>query len=180
MRCRARDGVYDIVVYQDAILLSRVAGTDPAMVGALLGALLASVVGALVGAVIGERIARVGASKRLQELFYAPPEHVFGTDRRNRFIRSGDVRVAQFWEFGPRQRVLVLSLRDGSTRRLKFDARFQSNSFAPETLRVSLEPVMETYRRRYRPATLVVGALVVLAALAIAVIGVAMLVGSGV
>ncbi len=167
LRARARGGVYDIVAYQDAILLSRATGTDPALIGALIGLVLVPVVGAIAGALIGERIARTGATNRVQELFYAPPEYVFGRDRRNRFIRAAHVTRARLWEYGARQRVLELELRDGSTRRLQFDARFQSNSFAPETLRIALGPSLEIERRRFRPLSAAVGAVVGLVGIAI-------------
>jgi hypothetical protein len=159
LRTRARGGIFDVVVYQDAILLSRANATDPALVGALIGLVVAPVLGAIVGAMVGERIARNSASKRLQELFYAPPEMLFDQSRKNRFIRSSDVRSARFWEFGSRQRILELRLRNGATRRLKFDARFESNSFAAETLRIALGPTMEVEHRRFRPASIAVGAI---------------------
>jgi hypothetical protein len=159
LRTRARGGIFDVVVYQDAILLSRANGTDPALVGALIGLVVAPVLGAIVGALIGERVARNGASKRLQELFYAPPELLFDQDRRNRFIRSGDVKSARFWEYGARQRILELHLRSGATRRIKFDARFQTNSFAAETLRVALGSALVVERRRFRPTSVAIGSI---------------------
>jgi hypothetical protein len=170
LRARARGGIFDIVVYQDAILLSRANGTDPAMVGALIGLVVAPVLGAVIGVMIGERVARNSASKRLQELFYEPPELLFGQNRKNRFIRATDVSAARFWEYGSRQRILELRLCNGSTRRLKFDARFQSNSFAAETLRIALGPTMEVERRRFRPASIAIGLILAVLVLLIVVL----------
>jgi hypothetical protein len=161
LRARARGGIFDIVAYQDAILLSRASTTDPALVGALIGLVVVPVIGAVAGGLIGESVARKSASARLQELFYAPPELVFGRHRKNRFFRAVDITSARFWEYGARQRVLELCLRDGSKRRLKFDARFHSNSFAAETLRIALGPAMAIEHRRHRPASIAVGAVLV-------------------
>jgi hypothetical protein len=160
LRARGRRAVYDIVVYQDALLLSRASGPDPALIGAVVGALLASVVGAIVGAFIGEHVARSGASKRAHELLYAAPEYVFGRDRRNLFIRSADVRYARFRAYGTHQRVLDLRLRDGSRCHMRFDVRLQSNSFATEALRISLGPRMRVEHHGFRGASLLPGALV--------------------
>ncbi len=178
LRAHARGGVYDIVAYQDAILLSRATGTDPALIGALIGLIVVPIVGAIAGALIGERIARSDAINRVQELFYAPPEYVFGRDRRNRFIRAAHVSRARLWEYGARQRVLELQLRDGSTRRLQFDARFQSNSFAPETLRIALGPSLEIEHRRFRPLSVAVGAIVGLVGIATVTMVVVAVVGA--
>ena len=169
LRTRARGGIFDVVVYQDAMLLSHANTTDPAMVGALIGLVIAPVVGAIVGVLIGERVARNSASKRLQDLFYAPPELLFDQDRKNRFIRASDVRRARVWEYGARQRILELQLRDGATWRLKFDARFESNSFAVETLRVALGPALEVEHRRFRPASVAIGAVLAVLVTMIAV-----------
>jgi hypothetical protein len=165
-------------VYQDAILVSRASGTDPVVIGALVGAFLASFFGAAVGALLGERIARKSAAKRLPELFYAAPESVFGADRRNRFIRSGDVRFARFVEYRGRRRLLELRMRDGSRCRLTFDVRFESNSFAREALRVSLAPRMRIERERVRIASVIWGATVGAAIILVSVGVVALLVAA--
>jgi hypothetical protein len=165
LRARGRGGVYDIVVYQDALVLARATGTDPAVIGTLVGAVFASVVGALVGALIGEWIARNAAAKRVHDLCYATPEYVFGADRRNHFIRPANVRYARLIKYGRRQRVLELKLRDGSRRCLSFDDRLQSNSFAVQTLRISLGPRLRVERQRLRASTIVMGVLIAVAGL---------------
>lgn len=179
LRVRARSGIFDLVTYKDALLLSRAGATDPALVGALVGLVVLPVIGAVFGALIGEHIARRNASKRLQELFYLPPEVLFGRSRRNRFIRAVDVRAARLWEYGSRQRVLELRLRDGSKRRLRFDARFHSNSYAAESLRIALGPTMEIEPRRYRPASIAVGAVLVVVTVLIVAMLVASAIGAG-
>jgi hypothetical protein len=127
---------------------------------------------------LGERVARRSASRRLQDLFYSPPEYLFDHDKRNRFIRSVDVRVARLWEYGARQRVLDLHLLDGSHRRLIFDAHFQSNSYAAETLRIALGPKLEIETRRYRPASIAIGVVLALLVAAITITVVAFLLGA--
>jgi hypothetical protein len=178
LRVRGRGDIFDVVAYQDAILLSRAGGTDPALVGALVGLIMLPVIGAVFGALIGERVAQHSATRRLQDLFYSAPEYLFDTDKRNRFIRSSDVRTARLWEYGARQRVLEVQLHDGSKRRLKFDARFQSNSYAAETLRIGLGPSFEIEQRRYRPASIVAGVVLVVLVALIATMLVAFLVGA--
>ena len=177
-RAHTRGGIFDIVAYQDAILLSRACGTDPALAGALIGLVIAPLIGALVGVLIGERVARNRAAERLRDLFYLPPEVLFGQSRKNRYIRSADIDTARLWEYGAHQRVLELHLADGSTRRLQFDARFQSNSLAAATLRVSLGPNLEIEQRRFRPAS--VAAAAILVALTALIAGMVALIATGI
>jgi hypothetical protein len=165
MRARGRGGVYDIVVYQDALVLARATGTDPALIGTVMGAVFASVVGALVGARVGEWIARNAAVKRVHDLCYAPPEYVFGADRRNLFIRPANVRYARLIKYGRRHCVLELKMRDGSRRCLSFDEGIRSNSFAPQTLRVSLGSRLRVERHHFRASTIVMGVLIAVAGL---------------
>ncbi len=70
------------------------------------------------------------------------------------------MRYARFIESGRRQRILDLRMRDGSKCRLRFNVRLEANSFAWETLRVSLAPRVRRETQRLRPASLVPGALV--------------------
>lgn len=167
LRARGRGGIYDVVVYPDALVIARASGSDPVLIGAALGALLASVLGAVVGVVIGDRIARKSAANRLHELFYARPELTFGSDRRNRFVRAQDVRFARFLEFGPRRRGLELRMQDGRRYRLRFDARFESNSFAAEMLRSVLASRLRVERHRVSAMSLFTGALTVLGVLVV-------------
>ncbi len=159
LRARGRGGVYDLVVYQDALVLARATATDSAVIGTLLGVVFASVVGALVGALIGEWMARNAAATRVHELCYATPEQVFGADRRNHFVRPVNVRYARLMLYGRRRRVLEFRMHDGSCRRVSFDDRLQSNSFALQTLRVSLGPRLRVERHRFRASTVFMGVL---------------------
>lgn len=161
LRTRGRGGIYDVVVYPDGLVIARASGTDPVLIGAALASLVASIVGAVVGALIGDRIARRSAANRLHERFYARPELTFGSDRRNRFIRAQDIVVARVLVFGPRLRVLELRARDGRRCRLRFNARFESNSFATEMLRSVLAPRLRVERHRFSVMALLTGLLTV-------------------
>ncbi len=90
---------------------------------------------------------------------------MFGADRRNRFIRAADVRAARLKKYGRRECVLELRMRDGSRRRISFDDRLPCNSFALQTLRISLGRRLRAESNRFRAATVFMGGLVTIAGL---------------
>jgi hypothetical protein len=175
VRARTRGGVRDLACHDGALVVARVAGTDPSLVGALVG-LLFGILGVVIGAVIGERIGRSRAAQRLPWLLYTPAQQIAAHDRANHMVTAAEVTGCELVESGKHSRKLTLRLRDGSTRRYAWDARAGQNAFAEPALRAALGPDLAVTRKRVRAgrAVAIVGAALLALVVVLALVGAAL------
>lgn len=136
-------GRFDVLVYERALLVAKVPGVDPAVVGFLVG----FVVSGWLGYVIGDRIGAAGNAERVAALAWSDPEEIVRRHRRNCILPVNQVRSGRIDSYGASGGRLHLDSSATGRIKLKWTRPHTRNLDVAALLQRVVGPVVPVTRR---------------------------------
>ena len=136
MSTRHRGRRWDVIVADRVLVLCRVRGIDPVVIGAVIGMVVLPVIGIVPGALVGRRIGRKRVARRYL-VYCRTPVSALRADPQHRTLRVAEIRTAVLAERRAHRRLTVTHV-DGGHERFTWDVRTARNDAAAWALPFAL------------------------------------------